>query len=301
MKTKNIILLIALFIAFQGKSMAFTNTGRINTGENTFFKYEWLSKDNKLSEIIFSLNNEQSKNFNIFNHQSSLAVDNRKEIELEMNKRASFGIFTITLDPNFVINIDYPNEYHGSKKLEQSIIKSKEVLYANINKSTTIVNVNNNHMLNYKTLVENNIPLTKSIANAFKLKHSRTHPRIAINDLLAFYQSIPYDELKTSEYGFINTNEMILKNKGDCDSKSVSFISTLKNMYPNIKTIIVVIDKHAFVGLNINSTPNDRTITYGKTKYVLAEPVGEAKHLLGEISKSSNIELVNNRFKIFVM
>ena len=301
MKTKNIILLIALFIAFQGKSMAFTNTGRINTGENTFFKYEWLSKDNKRSEIIFSLNNEQSKNFNIFNHQSSLAVDNRKEIELEMNKRASFGIFTITLDPNFVINIDYPNEYHGSKKLEQSIIKSKEVLYANINKSTTIVNVNNNHMLNYKTLVENNIPLTKSIANAFKLKHSRTHPRIAINDLLAFYQSIPYDELKTSEYGFINTNEMILKNKGDCDSKSVSFISTLKNMYPNIKTIVVVIKNHAFVGLNITSQPNDRTITYGQTKYVLAEPVGEAKHLLGEISKSSNIELVNNRFKIFVM
>lgn len=303
---KKILAIIIIFSINISTAIASSNkVSIIKNNVNTNFKYEWFNQDNKPSGIIFSIENKKTLKTNIFD---SIDGESKRDfnnkillVEKEIKENASYGFLEIKLEKDLSMHFKYPKDYEGTKELADAQSKAKDILRKSQLKLGRFININESLLLNYEMLVRNSMGLTDSISKSFIKKHGNANPRVVINDIISFYQSIPYDEIKEYKYGFINTNEMLLKNKGDCDSKSVSFISTVKNIYKGLKTIIVVIDGHAFVGLNISSLPTDKTITHRNVRYVLAEPVGPSKSKLGQISVKSSKEINKKSFKIFII
>lgn len=119
--------------------------------------------------------------------------------------------------------------------------------------------------------------------------------RDMMNMALSFFQTIPYDTLRdrytSSGAGFETPLRMLAENRGDCDSKSVAYLSLLRHYYPDLGLVMVYTPEHAFVGINIPQQGNDAAIEVDGLKYVLAEPVGPALVPLGEVSPESMAEL----------
>ena len=73
--------------------------------------------------------------------------------------------------------------------------------------------------------------------------------------VLSFVQSIPYSTLESrvtsSGAGFNPPLKLLWQNQGDCDSKLTLTAALLRTLMPRIKMLMVYIDQHAFIGINI--------------------------------------------------
>lgn len=146
-------------------------------------------------------------------------------------------------------------------------------------------------------------------ARISKMNADRMHPvaralaqtapqdrRGRVNHTLAFLQGIPYDELmnrRTSNgAGFATPVEILTRNMGDCDSKSVAMASLLKNLLPQVPMVLVLIEGHAFVGVGgLQQGSNDFALRINNRTYILAEPAGPALMPLGQIDPRSRQQL----------
>jgi len=119
--------------------------------------------------------------------------------------------------------------------------------------------------------------------------------RDVMNLALGFFQTIPYNTLKdrytSSGAGFETPLRMLAENRGDCDTKSVGYLSVLRHYYPDLALLMVYTPFHAFVGINIPVQNGDVAIEVDGLKYVLAEPVGPSLIPLGKVSDESLREL----------
>ena len=140
-------------------------------------------------------------------------------------------------------------------------------------------------------IAQMNVRRMRPVARALK----KTAPRSLrgqINHTLAFLQGIPYDELlsriNSNGSGFATPVELLTRNIGDCDSKSVAMASLLKNSHPRMNMVLVLVQEHAFVGVaGIRQGPKDFALKINNQTYVLAEPTGPALLPLGQIDKRS--------------
>ncbi|MEM6491534.1 MAG: hypothetical protein AAF684_06510, partial [Pseudomonadota bacterium] len=122
--------------------------------------------------------------------------------------------------------------------------------------------------------------------------------RAAINRLLAFFQSIPYDPLTSRSSGgdgsgFALPVALLARNRGDCDTKSIAFASVLHRLSPQTPIGLVLLDDHALIALGVPARPGDRTFTADGRQWVLAEPVGPRLARLGEIGEQTRSQLRN--------
>ncbi|MFQ3249231.1 MAG: hypothetical protein ACI9O6_001035 [Glaciecola sp.] len=121
-----------------------------------------------------------------------------------------------------------------------------------------------------------------------------------INFTLDWLQTIPYDTLEnrisSNGSGFAAPKQLILNNKGDCDSKSTLFLALLKAYNPNISVKMIFLPQHALVGISMKAEKNDIAIEQDGMTYILAEPTGAAQLPLGEIAPSSMMYVRNRQF-----
>jgi hypothetical protein len=124
-----------------------------------------------------------------------------------------------------------------------------------------------------------------------KFSYNGANNRDRLNFYLNFLQSIPYDVLTKRSIkgyaGFLPPLALLDANKGDCDSKSVAFLSFIKQFSKDIRSVLILTPNHAFVGVAIEAKAGDSTYTYDGIKYVLAEVAGPSVVELGIISKDT--------------
>ena len=122
-------------------------------------------------------------------------------------------------------------------------------------------------------------PMTEPLRNWLRGLSQRE----AINRLLFFVQSIPYDELqdRAHDSGFLVPMDVLVENRGDCDSKSVLFAALLHHLYPQLEVGMVVLKNHALVALGVPVAAADTTLSRWGKRWVLAEPVGPRISPLG--------------------
>lgn len=144
---------------------------------------------------------------------------------------------------------------------------------------------------------ENLTPIVSAIK---KQLDNPNNEREFINFALNWLQAIPYDTLEdrisSNGSGFAAPRELLLFNKGDCDSKSTLFLALLKAYNPNIGAKMILLPQHALVGINLRPTKTDAIISQNNEIYVLAEPTGPAMHKLGTIDPSSQLSIRNRQF-----
>lgn len=147
----------------------------------------------------------------------------------------------------------------------------------------------------YRMIAQTSARDLKPLADAWAAQFQSPTDPGAIDALLGFFQSIPYDTLQSrltsNGAGFAFPVALLARNRGDCDTKSVAFAATLHAAAPTLGIAMVLIPGHALIGLRVPPRRADRTITLAGATYVLAEPVGPRLTRLGEIAESSRRSL----------
>jgi hypothetical protein len=110
-------------------------------------------------------------------------------------------------------------------------------------------------------------------------------PRVFANRAISFVQSIPYKA--GGDRGLKLPLRVLELGSGDCDSKSTLFLALMRAAHPSVRTAIVYVPGHAFVGLDLPVHEGDDTATSGGRTWVLAEPVGPRVEKVGWASRKS--------------
>ena len=139
-----------------------------------------------------------------------------------------------------------------------------------------------------------------TLTNAIKAANPNLRGRRLVEYILAFVQAIPYSTLE-SRYesngaGFNAPLRVINNNQGDCDSKVTLMATMINALYPRIKVVIIYLNNHALIGVQMTHSKNDKSIKIKDREYILAEPTGPAMLPFGRIAPSSEVFIDGGQF-----
>lgn len=308
MKFKSLLLCLPLIVFNTNVIAKQLNHQSVITTDTIDFKYSWIDHSNNVNNINFKLpkravaesyidfkkpDNNIFRNYIISTRRSEIDNINNKQNKytLKMSKENELQI-TGERDSFNKNEIDEIQKYIN-KKEEQAKFKFYYDNFYIWNPKESLVTID------YKRISNVYKPKITAIAEAFKKNNNRYmyDKRYVLNNVLSFYQTIPYDTLDR-DGGFSTPFKLIHENKGDCDTKLVAFDSTIKKIYPEIQTIAIVIPGHVVIGLKIPYTKNDEKILYKGNYYVMAETAGPGLITIGNIAKESKAKMVQKNFSI---
>ena len=142
----------------------------------------------------------------------------------------------------------------------------------------------------YNRIANRNKPITLPIYQMLRkyLGNNTSHTSL-IAALMVFCQDIPYKRPPSARNGkYISEIDvpakMLTGGTGDCDTKSVFFASVLLHQ-PSIKVAVVLVDNpsHMFAAIRGVPTAYQAYITYQGEKYIVCEPVGNARLPIGQL------------------
>lgn len=307
LKIKVIVSIIALTVS----CFSFADNQLLKTrqGNDVNFYYNWSSLEGA-NEIGFILKVGQvSDSFYDFKAPTQAELNNNvyKAVRDQLPNTGVYAkdIVLIQKQDSIVAGLGgshTPKEIESINKFLVNTIKQSRTQFY---KERRFVQDENWLLLDYKSISDEYKPKMAPIAEAFRTRNVQRFDdiRVVINDILSFYQSIPYDKLQTreigdSEFGFSTPLKLLYQNRGDCDTKLVALNSTLKNLY-NVKTIAVAVPEHIFIGFKMTVQPGDDYIVYNGQKYVLAEPVGPSIQPIGKVSDLSYSYVKSGNYKIY--
>lgn len=143
----------------------------------------------------------------------------------------------------------------------------------------------------YNKIAADNKPVTLPIYKLLRkyLGNKKSTPTQLIEALMTFCQDIPYKRPPSSRAGkYIGELDvpakMLTVGTGDCDTKSILFASVLLHQ-PSIKVAVVLVDNpsHMFAAVRGVPTAYQAFIEYQGEKYIVCEPVGNARLPIGEL------------------
>ncbi|MEO1310196.1 MAG: transglutaminase domain-containing protein [Pseudomonadota bacterium] len=109
--------------------------------------------------------------------------------------------------------------------------------------------------------------------------------------IVNFVQRIPY---RIPDDQFLPPQEVLRRNYGDCDSKSVLTAVLLRAAGIGDAVVFLTYRDHVNIGLDIKRRPGDLTIRAEGRTYVLAEPAGPAEWPIGRTDKGGERDFRSN-------
>ena len=182
------------------------------------------------------------------------------------------------------------------KLTEENLHRNKQILEEGLFK-----NVNNKLELDYDAVVSFYRPYCKGIANKLiqlldAQGQDNTLNRIELT--MKFIQDIPYaiprKNRNVYKNGCLSPMEVLIDGYGDCDSKTLLFVSILSHMIPAENILFIKGDNHVLTAVHYDEKILKKTdfFRYNRQKYYICETAGPARRLFGEKSlKQSNYEL----------
>ena len=132
-----------------------------------------------------------------------------------------------------------------------------------------------------------------------------SNTRDFIAKTLSWLQSIPYDTLENRQVsngaGFASPRDLLLANKGDCDSKSTFMAALLKAFDPNLNVAIIYLPQHALVAVGMLPLNEEAVLYHQQAPFIMFEPTGPAYLPFGEIDPQSNRAIINRQYTVNVV
>jgi hypothetical protein len=125
---------------------------------------------------------------------------------------------------------------------------------------------------------------------------SRGFPRRQkLGFLLAFFQELTYElppdkEGRRETLGFWVPSDVMVRGRGDCDSKSAAFASLWRHFSGGL--MLIVLPKHVLVGVEATPGPGENFVRLGNRYFLLCEVAGPGKFHPGEKKFSGSFEYV---------
>lgn len=264
------------------------------------FNYSWLNMANQINFIKFKLDKlDVAKSYIDFKRPETkdvvdyiharLLMDiniintSQNDYKIQIIKASDQDDFSFLITGDTKNKLDRIRTVLEDKQQEYYADYFHEHFY-NWNKDEKLISID------YNKITELYLQKMAPVAKAFQLKNNNQiyDKRSVINDILNFYQSLPYDTLMSDRgAGFSTPFKLLHENKGDCDTKLVASAATIKSLYKDVKVISVVLPEHVIIGFNVPATSSDLKIMYKGSQYVLAETAGPGLIPLGELSEFS--------------
>ena len=297
-----VAVLLLLFVSqVQSQQLRF-NKSQVAQGYH--FQYQWLDHSSSKKAINFTLSQEGLFNrFRQFKtYQSSYAQKTiLKRIRNIMQQEQIPGIqirykqqqHSFLIEVNGVDKAKVAQTYQRLNALEHEITQQyfKETYYQAFTNYDQVSGVKVDHVSIANQSVEDLKPLKPLILEHVSIQNIRQ----VTNYVLAFVQSIPYSTLESrltsSGAGFNPPLQVLWENQGDCDSKMTLTAALLRALMPRIKMVLIYIDNHAFIGINIPVKPGEISIMHNNVNYLLAEPTGPALLALGTLAPESELAI----------
>lgn len=86
-------------------------------------------------------------------------------------------------------------------------------------------------------------------------------------------------------------------NRGDCDTKSTAMAAILRNLFPDMKMIMVLVPNHAFLAVAMPKQPGDQYLRFDGTDYVVLEAAGPALTPVGRAYPATKEYIRANKIK----
>jgi hypothetical protein len=159
-----------------------------------------------------------------------------------------------------------------------------------------VIGIKPDHVRIANMVVKELKPIKPNVLEEVSIKNIRR----VTNYVLGFVQSIPYSTLESrvtsSGAGFNTPLKLLWENQGDCDSKVTLTAAMLRTLMPRIKMVLVYIDQHAFLGIDIPAEANEVTIYFNGVTYLLAEPTGPSILALGKLAPDSEQAIYQGQY-----
>lgn len=145
--------------------------------------------------------------------------------------------------------------------------------------------------IDYNTLIEwNTEPLRGCFNSLYATGKGYTLAQY-LGLFIAFLQEIHYElppnNVKgTFTGGIYIPTDVLINNRGDCDSKSIVFCALWRH-FKDARLIIVLLHEHALIGVGITPGPGQKSVRLGNTHYVLCEVAGPGKLYPGYVDPST--------------
>ena len=116
--------------------------------------------------------------------------------------------------------------------------------------------------------------------------------REALGRLLLLIQSIPYDQMEQrgSDAGFRVPVLVLTDNRGDCDSKAVTFAALAHLLYPDLRIGMVLLPQHAYLALGLKPESGDQTLKLDRQTWTVAEAAGPGLLPIGRLAADSRTQ-----------
>ena len=304
------LLCLLLLVTFPSVSQQF-NFNKIEQDNSYQFNYQWRDQSGAKQAISFVLTKEalfkKFRNFRAYRPQFAEAYTAQKikktlqekpieNVQVNFVKKSG----KISLDINSRDQAALSKAYAQISELQQKygLEYLKENYYQRFTTHDSIQGIKPNHRAIAQSSVADLKPLRDPILNTVSIKNIRK----VTDYTLGFVQSIPYSRLESRVTslgaGFSTPLKVLWENQGDCDSKVTLTGAILRALMPRVKIIFVFIDQHALIGIDVPARAGETSIEYQGSNYLLAEPTGPAKLLLGKIAPDSELAINNNLYSV---
>ena len=135
-------------------------------------------------------------------------------------------------------------------------------------------------VIDYARLVESGTGTLADCHRALVQAGADLNGRQRLSQLQAFFQELEYEVPPLREDGRYTLGlwvptEVMVRGRGDCDSKSVALSSVLRRSGQRV--LFIVLPKHALIGVEMRPGPGDNYVRLGNRYFVLADPAGPAR------------------------
>lgn len=144
----------------------------------------------------------------------------------------------------------------------------------------------------YQSVADDNHDIFRTVALAFLEKFGDKEPQELINQILAFLQAIPFDDLLDRPFPMSPPIPMLIEQRGDCEGKQVFLAGVLGVLFSDRPIYLINLpdNEHIVAGIAFE-TDLVETIQHEGRKIVLMDATGPAAYPFGNIPpqfKNSN-------------
>ncbi|WP_440876184.1 hypothetical protein [Thalassotalea sp. PLHSN55] len=310
MKLLALLLITALLLptTAYAKQMSFSRT---KDADNYLFAYQWLDHNKQLQQLEFTINKKalfgKFRNFRsykadiaqqhiLYGIKKAVAKKPLENAQLRFENQDGQTIIHIVGDTPEAIEsaqqqLTQLKDQVTTEHLKESFYHTFELYDQSQGIKPDHVRIANNSVVDLK-------PLKPILLSKFSIKNIRN----ATNYTLGFVQNIPYatleSRLSSSGAGFNPPLKLLYENQGDCDSKVTLTAALLRSLMPRVKMVMIFLDQHALIGVNVKPEGDDIFINHQGEIYVLAEPTGPQLLTLGNLAPTSELAILNGHYSV---
>lgn len=158
-----------------------------------------------------------------------------------------------------------------------------------------ILNSRHKLSIDYASIVRQSTAPLEDCFQALERSGRNLNRRQYLGMLLAFFQELAYElppdlDGRKETLGFWMPTEVLVRGKGDCDSKSAAFAALWRHFPEGL--LMIVLPEHVLLGVEARPGPGERHVRLGNRYYVLCEPAGPGKLHPGSSDMSGSYEYV---------